>query len=515
MGGAPPPRLAAGNLSHFLPQFNPICTFCPTFSLRSPTERPNPGKCPPHGTFAGHSRPIGRAAAAQALLQSRECKRPCSDARLVTRQRPPRHPRHGSPCVACRAFASHATKRVPMRIVPSKHSRPPRIAAADERSPARARALGAARARVRSRGSPPGRTVLALARRALAGCGSTASTGTAADPAAVVPATAPLYVGADVRPEGSLKSAAISAGHGALTASRPLSASACGAADARAAPGCSYSATSLHGSAADAGLFLSSVSSATDADVDKAAARADRRASPAARAAASFPFSTPGPAGSACARHERLRARRGRSSNGQAARAGAHASRLSRRQLRAERRGVAFALVERFAVIGSEAGRPRRDRHDTRRRLAGASPRATRRCWSSPADALGHVYTGPSRLRGRARRPDGTVGALAGGGRGQPLARPELVVTRRSTSTRHPRTAPRCSGWAASSRARQRRRRSANCRANPGWRSALATSARTLAADVKALEGLSLARQLARRLGAGSAGSQRRSRSAD
>jgi hypothetical protein len=57
---------------------------------------------------------------------------------------------------------------------------------------------------------------LAVLAAALAGCGSSSSTGTKADPAGVVPSYAPVYVGAVVRPNGSLKDEALAAGH-ALT----------------------------------------------------------------------------------------------------------------------------------------------------------------------------------------------------------------------------------------------------------------------------------------------------------
>ncbi len=50
MGGAPPPRLAGGNITHFLPQCNPICTFSPT-SPSDPHRGPQAGKRPPDGPF--------------------------------------------------------------------------------------------------------------------------------------------------------------------------------------------------------------------------------------------------------------------------------------------------------------------------------------------------------------------------------------------------------------------------------------------------------------------------------
>jgi Protein of unknown function (DUF3352) len=54
-------------------------------------------------------------------------------------------------------------------------------------------------------------TVAVLLAAALGGCGSSSPTGTSASPATVTPASAPLYVDAVVRPEGSLKTNATSA----------------------------------------------------------------------------------------------------------------------------------------------------------------------------------------------------------------------------------------------------------------------------------------------------------------
>ncbi|MGA8364432.1 MAG: DUF3352 domain-containing protein, partial [Solirubrobacteraceae bacterium] len=71
-------------------------------------------------------------------------------------------------------------------------------------------------------GRAAGRALTALAvllvglAGALAGCGSSSSSGTKADPAGVVPSYAPVYIGAVVRPNGSLKNEALAAGH-ALT----------------------------------------------------------------------------------------------------------------------------------------------------------------------------------------------------------------------------------------------------------------------------------------------------------
>jgi hypothetical protein len=54
--------------------------------------------------------------------------------------------------------------------------------------------------------------VLAVVTAVVAGCGSSHTSGTIADPAGAVPASAPLYVGAEVRPTPSKQAAALSAG---------------------------------------------------------------------------------------------------------------------------------------------------------------------------------------------------------------------------------------------------------------------------------------------------------------
>ncbi len=68
------------------------------------------------------------------------------------------------------------------------------------------------RPRARRGVAPTRLTTLIWHVAAIAGCGSSHATGTSADPAGVVPASAPLYAGAIVRPEGALKAAASAAG---------------------------------------------------------------------------------------------------------------------------------------------------------------------------------------------------------------------------------------------------------------------------------------------------------------
>ena len=74
-----------------------------------------------------------------------------------------------------------------------------------------------------------------IAAALLAGCGSSSPGGTSADPAGAVPASAPLYAGASVRPTGAAEDSGARRRQGAHPSGRPLPAAARGAADARLA----------------------------------------------------------------------------------------------------------------------------------------------------------------------------------------------------------------------------------------------------------------------------------------
>ena len=99
---------------------------------------------------------------------------------------------------------------------------------------------------------------------AMAGCGSSHATGTAADPATAVPASAPLYAGAIVRPEGSLKKAASGAGQGAHR-TRPTPTCACCRRCRRpGAPPLDFKRDVAPWLGPSAGVFLSSLGASED-----------------------------------------------------------------------------------------------------------------------------------------------------------------------------------------------------------------------------------------------------------
>jgi hypothetical protein len=229
---------------------------------------------------------------------------------------------------------------------------------------------------------------------ALAGCGSTTSTGTSADPAGAVPASAPLYAGATVRPEGALKSAALSAGHTLSHQANPY----LHLLSVLETPGSSqlqYARDIAPWLGPHAALFLSSVDATTGAKVTKLLPVLVGSLTGSSPAQASWPFSTAGlQGGLVLDTSDEAKARAFLSA--QAARAGAHTAAYRGVTYEQTAGGVAFALVHRFAVIGSEAGV-----HDVIDTTHGGASLAQASGYSTllkeaPADALGHLYTGPT-----------------------------------------------------------------------------------------------------------------------
>ena len=249
---------------------------------------------------------------------------------------------------------------------------------------------------------------------ALAGCGSTASTGTSADPAGVVPASAPLYAGATVRPEGSLKSAALSAGHTLSQQANPY----LHLLAVLQTPGSSqlqYSRDISPWLGPHAALFLSSVDATTDAKVAKLLPVLVGSLTGSSHAQAGWPFSTAGLQGALVLdTSDESKART--FLNAQAAHAGAHTAAYRGVTYEQTAGGVAFALVHRFAVIGSEAGV-----HDVIDTTQGGASLAQASAYSTlqkeaPTDALGHLYTGPTLYGPAAQGLTALLGLLDGVG---------------------------------------------------------------------------------------------------
>jgi hypothetical protein len=230
-------------------------------------------------------------------------------------------------------------------------------------------------------------TLVALASAiVLAGCGSSNPGGTSADPAGVVPASAALYVGASVRPQGTLKTSALAAGH-ALTGQGDPYLHLLAALQTPGSPKLSFTHDVAPWLGPNAGVFLSSLhdSGSLPSLLEQGVLGGS--------GSASFPFGSGGAQGAIVLDTSNPSAARS-FLDSQAAHAGAHAESFDGTSYQANAGGVAFALVNRFAVIGSETAV--HSVIETAHGAAGALARASdysKLAGQAPAGALAHVYT--------------------------------------------------------------------------------------------------------------------------
>jgi hypothetical protein len=240
----------------------------------------------------------------------------------------------------------------------------------------------------RARG--PLATVLALvAATALAGCGSTRSSGTSADPATAIPASAALYAGATVRPQGTQQTAALAAGK-ALTHEADPYLRLLGALQTPGSPKLDFKSEVASWLGPHAGVFLTSLSSA-----GSLTSLLEQGLLGGSSSAGAFPFSTNGVQG-AIVMDTTDTAKASSFLAAQAKHAGAHSSSYHGVSYEISSGGVAFGLVDRFAVIGSEAGL-----HDVIETTHGGSSLAdgsgySKLLASAPSGALAHIYSNPA-----------------------------------------------------------------------------------------------------------------------
>ncbi len=243
---------------------------------------------------------------------------------------------------------------------------------------------------------------------ALAGCGSSASPGSTVDPATVIPASAPLFADASVRPSGSLKSAALAAGKALTHQSHPYL-RLLGALQTPGAPQLSFAHDIAPWLGPSAGVYLSSLSSAGTLLSDLQSGLLGGSGS------ASFPFSAGGAQGAIVL--DTSDASKAQSFlNTQASHAGAHATSYRGISYELSSGGVAFGLVHRLAVIGSESGI-----HGVIDTALGGASLDSSSAYSkllakAPTSALGHLYSNPAGAisTGPAEGISGLLGLLAG-----------------------------------------------------------------------------------------------------
>ena len=241
----------------------------------------------------------------------------------------------------------------------------------------------------------------------VAGCGSSSSGGTAANPAADVPASSILYLGAVVRPEGGLKTATEAAGRSLTQKSDPYSRLLL-ALQTPGSPTLSFSGDVAPWLGPNAGVYLSSLASA-----GPAISLLEQGLLGSSQASSSYPFSASGAQG-AIVMDTTDSSKALSFLNTQAQHAGAHAASYRGVSYQVTGDGLAFGLVDHLAVIGSESGL-----HgvvDTTLggpallRAAGYSKLLS----SAPSGVLAHLYVGPT-AQAAGTEASGLIGVLSGG----------------------------------------------------------------------------------------------------
>ncbi len=196
--------------------------------------------------------------------------------------------------------------------------------------------------------------LLLVVSAAMAGCGSSHSGGTATDPAGAVPASAPLYAGAIVRPTGSEKTAASAAGR-TLTRQADPYLRLLTALQTPGSPPLDYGRDVAPWLGAEAGIFLSSVSASEESKIGGLLSLLARDLLGGTSAANAFPFAAHGVQGAIVM--DTSDAGKARSFlESQAKLAGAHAASYRGVAYQLSPEGTAFALVDGLAVIGSVHG---------------------------------------------------------------------------------------------------------------------------------------------------------------
>ncbi len=258
---------------------------------------------------------------------------------------------------------------------------------------------------IRQRGTLACAVIATVVTGALAGCGSSSTPGSSADPATVIPASAPLFAGAVVRPSSSLKSAAQADG-AALTHQADPYLRLLGALQTPGSPALSFQRDIAPWLGPDAGIYLSSLSSASSLPTLLEQGLLGSSSS----STTSFPFSASGAQGAIVL--DTSDASKARSFlSTQASHAGAHAASYRGAAYQLTAGGVAFGLVNRLAVIGSESGI-----HAVIDTAQGGAALARSSGYSkllakAPADALAHLYSNPAGQSGGASG-EGMAGIL-------------------------------------------------------------------------------------------------------
>ncbi len=245
----------------------------------------------------------------------------------------------------------------------------------------------------RRRAAAPILLALTAAVLALAGCGSSSSPGSSANPASVVPASAPLYLGAVVRPSGSLKAGATSAAT-TLTHQPDSFARLAAVLQAPGSPPLTYSHDLAPWLGTNAGIFLTSLSTSGAATQQLQQLLGEILQGGASSTQSAWPFASGVQGAIVLDTSDSSKAASFIST--EAGHAGAHPASYRGVDYQATSGGEAFGIVDRLAVLGTVTGL-----HgviDTS--LGGPSlvhaADYSKLLSNAPSGALAHVYSNPT-----------------------------------------------------------------------------------------------------------------------
>lgn len=234
--------------------------------------------------------------------------------------------------------------------------------------------------------------LLVLVLAALAGCGSSSSPGTDANPAGVVPASAPLYAGAVVRPSGTLKTNATAAAM-TLTHQPDSSSRLVQVLQLPGSPPLTYSHDIAPWLGPNAGIFLSSLStsSAGTAQLQQLLTQVLQGSS----RTSAWPFGATGVQG-AIVLDTSDAAKAGSFISAEAKHAGAHAASYRGVTYQTTSGGDAFGIVDRLAVLGTVTGLHSVIDTELGGPSLAHSASYSKLLASAPSGALAHIYSNPA-----------------------------------------------------------------------------------------------------------------------
>jgi hypothetical protein len=264
----------------------------------------------------------------------------------------------------------------------------------------------------RRRTAAPIVLALTVAVLALAGCGSSSSPGSSADPASVIPASAPLYLGV-VQPGGSLKSSATAVAM-TLTHQSDSYARLAAVLQAPGSPPLTYSHDLAPWLGTNAGIFLTSLSTSAAATTQLQQLLSEVLQGSASSTQSAWPFASGVQGAIVLDTSDSSRAASFIST--EAGHAGAHPASYRGVDYQATSSGEAFGVVDRLAVLGTVTGL-----HgviDTS--LGGPSlvhaADYSKLLSSAPSGALAHVYSNPVVAGSSASSPAGSASSATGAG---------------------------------------------------------------------------------------------------